>query len=107
MNARLIDLLKYRQDQTYDGECHLSNEEADEIIAALAAAPVSAAEPNWEGTRYEAAPASAAEPKRRVVAWYCLNSITGKDDVIRDQEEAVRRKALPTIWTVTPLTIDT
>lgn len=35
----LIDLINVRKDSTFDGECHLSNEEADEIITALTAAP--------------------------------------------------------------------
>ena len=35
MNARLIGMIQGRKDQSFDGECHLTNEEADEIIAAL------------------------------------------------------------------------
>lgn len=46
MNARLIGLLEDRKGQEFDGETHLSNEEADEIIAALTAVPASAAEPD-------------------------------------------------------------
>jgi hypothetical protein len=35
MTQDLVELLRGRKDQSFDGECHLTNEEADRIVEAL------------------------------------------------------------------------
>lgn len=51
--SRLAGMLQDRKDQTYDGECHLTNEEADEIIAALSAAGTNSRDAEPVGWTYE------------------------------------------------------